>query len=259
MALEHYHRYMFCSKYVNNKKVLDIACGTGYGAELMSYSANKVTGADIDPVTIQYCNALYKKKNLQFDVMSVDKINYPQKSFDIITCFETIEHISEEQQKTAISQFAHVLKEDGILFISTPSTSSPLHIKDNKYHIHELSHNEFYKLLSTQFKYVNIIGQSICLSSVIGNCDNQTHIFTQNKDHKVENCKYLIAICSNSDISNIETSSIYIDNTSHFLRKLTKIRNKIGCMINLYNFFIKTITILCPIKKLKKQIEKLKW
>lgn len=79
MALEHYHRYMFCSKYVNNKKVLDIACGTGYGAELMSYAANKVTGADIDPVTIQYCNALYKKKIYNLMLCLLIKLTIPKK------------------------------------------------------------------------------------------------------------------------------------------------------------------------------------
>ncbi len=262
MALEHYHRYMFVMPYCQNKNVLDIACGAGYGSELMSRRAEKVLGADIDPKAIEYCSFHYTKDNLKFEVKSVDKIDYPQKTFDIITCFETIEHISEQQQKDAVALFGNVLKDDGILFISTPSLASPLHIKDNKYHIHELSQNEFYNLLSLHFKYVNIIGQSVCLCSIIGGspnksgCDCRVEI---SQDYKIGDCKYLMAICSNKEIPDINASSVYVDTSMATLIKLTKLRNKIGGLIKLYNFGIAILAKICPNKKWKQKIEKLKW
>ncbi len=263
MALEHYHRYMLVEPYCKNKNVLDIACGAGYGSELMSKTASKVIGADIDPKVVEYCNSQYvqgkDRGNLHFEVKSVDAIDYSSDTFDIITCFETIEHISKQSQERAVSLFSDVLKDDGILFISTPSLISPLHIKDNKYHVHELSQKEFYDLLSSRFKYVRIIGQSVCLCSIIGDLKRPSDIITTEKNLKIEDCKYLIAICSNTDVSLMSGASIYVDTTSSPLVKLTYIRNKIGWVIATYNCCIGILAKISPFKTLSKKIESLKW
>lgn len=259
MSLEHYHRYIYASQYCTNKRVLDIACGSGYGSSLLSEVAKSVVGVDIDENAIQWCKQSYNKKNLMFEVNSIDAINYPEKSFDIITCFETIEHVSSDQQKKAIELFGKILEDDGLFFCSTPSTTSPLHIEDNKYHVHELSEDEFYTLLSSHFKYVRIIGQSVCLCSTIGDFkDSNGSVHTTNKC-RTGDCKYLIGICSNSDITYIKTSSVYIETSSNILRKLTKIRNKLGWAIPIYNIGIQMLSKICPFKKFKQRIENLKW
>ena len=50
---EHVHRYIFANQFVNGKKVLDLACGEGYGAKILSENAVEVTGIDIDKTTIE--------------------------------------------------------------------------------------------------------------------------------------------------------------------------------------------------------------
>jgi 2-polyprenyl-3-methyl-5-hydroxy-6-metoxy-1,4-benzoquinol methylase len=88
---DHLARYNFALAYVINKNVLDAACGTGYGVSLMSNVAKSVIGMDIDPKTIQYCRETYPK-NLFYE-MDLNKPD-PFISHDVITSFETIEHLT---------------------------------------------------------------------------------------------------------------------------------------------------------------------
>ena len=62
VMLEHLHRYAFAIEISKNKKVLDIACGEGYGSNLMSKSAAEVTGIDIDETTINNASKKYFDK-----------------------------------------------------------------------------------------------------------------------------------------------------------------------------------------------------
>ena len=61
--LEHLHRYAMLSEIVKGKTVLDIACGEGYGSNILSKNANKVIAIDIDAATIKKASIKYKKEN----------------------------------------------------------------------------------------------------------------------------------------------------------------------------------------------------
>ena len=86
---EHIARYNFALLYVANKKVLDAACGTGYGVDLMSKIAREVDGCDVDIETVSFAKDKYP--NFFF----ADDLNNPQwaMDYDVITSFETIEHL----------------------------------------------------------------------------------------------------------------------------------------------------------------------
>lgn len=98
-SYEHWHRYIFAKQFVNNKNVLDIACGEGYGTSLIAESAKFVTAVDIDKETIESATAKYKRQNLKFIRGNVTSIPINgEKVFDVIVSFETIEHVNEEDQ-----------------------------------------------------------------------------------------------------------------------------------------------------------------
>jgi len=63
---EHLHRYYFASKFVEGKRVLDLACGEGYGSYILSKSAEHVVGVDIDELTIKHASCKYIRDNLEF-------------------------------------------------------------------------------------------------------------------------------------------------------------------------------------------------
>ena len=49
---EHIHRYAFAGELVRNKRVLDAACGEGYGAAHLARTARSVSAVDISETSI---------------------------------------------------------------------------------------------------------------------------------------------------------------------------------------------------------------
>ena len=162
---EHFERYMFASKRVKEKKVLDIACGVGYGCEIYSESGAKhVVGVDILKSNIEYAESKYSAANISFIEKNIYEIDYKEE-FDVITSFETIEHI--ENDSLVLKKLYNALKNDGILMISTPNRkiTSPdtKSINDkpaNEYHTREYTLGEFKNLVSKNgFRVKNVFGQ----------------------------------------------------------------------------------------------------
>ena len=116
---EHLHRYKFAKEFVKDKMVLDLACGEGYGSFLLSATAKEVVGIDINKETITHASSKYLKNNLRFITGSISSIPIlEEKIFDVIVCFEAIEHIKEHD--SLIKEVKRLLKDDGIFIVSTP-------------------------------------------------------------------------------------------------------------------------------------------
>jgi ubiquinone/menaquinone biosynthesis C-methylase UbiE len=205
-TIEHLHRYAVARDWVKGKKVLDIACGEGYGSNLLAEDAEFVAGVDIESTVISKAQSKYKRKNLNFVQGRVEKIPFEENSFDIVVSFETLEHTDQHDQM--LSEVRRVLKQNGILVISTPDK---LYYTDdrnykNPFHIKELYKNEFISLISKYFKNTVFLEQSYTCSSVIipsipvegvlkyeGNYDKIEE--KQFKPH------YLIAIASDKELA----------------------------------------------------------
>ena len=165
--LEHLHRYAISLELVKGKKVLDIACGEGYGVNLLAQYASHVTGIDIDNSTIQKAKKKYQKENIIFLTGSALQLPSENHSFDVITCFETLEHLTEHDR--LLKELKRVLAPGGILLISTPDKlnySDNPHYK-NPFHQKELYEQEFKELLRNFFSYSFFFKQSFCSGSVI--------------------------------------------------------------------------------------------
>jgi len=162
--LDHVERYKFASRYIKGKEVLDLSCGTGYGSRILYDSgAKKVVGVDISSETINFAYAKYKVNGLEFKVGNVLNIDFPENYFDVITCFETIEHV--QNQKKALMELRRILKPMGLLIISSPNrklTSPGKSINDrpnNPFHKKEYSTGEFILALDRYFKILEVYGQ----------------------------------------------------------------------------------------------------
>ena len=180
LEAEHLHRYAIAKHFCTDKHVLDIASGEGYGSSLIAMSAQSVVGIDIDELSVTNANDKYsiKKKNLKFIQGSLTKIPLPDNSVDVITSFESIEHISEHEM--AFLEFKRVLKSDGVLIISTPDkfyytdTSGT----KNPYHIKEFYRSEFSSILNKFFLNSVIMQQKyMCGSLIRPYSDMEKHSF----------------------------------------------------------------------------------
>ncbi len=88
---EHIARYNFALQPSLNKKVLDAACGTGYGTNLLREAASDIVGVDIDQETVKYASRIYP--DMSFKQSDLNK-EFPDGLFDLCVSFETIEHLS---------------------------------------------------------------------------------------------------------------------------------------------------------------------
>lgn len=175
---EHYHRYAFAKNLVKGKKVLDAACGEGYGSHLLSKYASKVTGLDIDKQSIEHANNKYKTSNLSFVEGSCSQLPFADGSFDVVVSFETLEHL--EQQAEMLEEFKRVLTKDGILIISTPDKQ---HYSDatgfvNEYHVKELYKQEFKDLLNQHWQQQVWYAQAMTFNSVLEKIDSTDHNYS---------------------------------------------------------------------------------
>jgi 2-polyprenyl-3-methyl-5-hydroxy-6-metoxy-1,4-benzoquinol methylase len=164
---DHMARYRFASKYVKGKSVLDIACGVGYAAPiLIEAGAKSYLGADIQKPLIDYATKIYGSDLATYEYQDITKLNVIE-GYDIITCFETIEHVTE--YKLTIENLFRALKPSGTLLISSPNrtitspNSSRLQDKpDNEHHTQEFIPSELIEeLRSAGFiaTYDQIYGQ----------------------------------------------------------------------------------------------------
>jgi ubiquinone/menaquinone biosynthesis C-methylase UbiE len=201
-TLEHLHRYAFVRSLVKGKIVLDIASGEGYGSYLIAKTAKKVYGVDIDPSVVRNATVKYKADNLTFLDSDIRNIPFEQNAFDIIICFETIEHV--ENQDLVMTELKRVLKTEGVLIISTPEKkrySDDRNFK-NIYHVKEFYEREFKSFVNNHFKNSVFFHQYLSYGSFIHFEDdiliNEILTGNFNKVEKIAKSSplYIIAVCS---------------------------------------------------------------
>src|SRR5512146_3443739 len=90
---EHWHRYAFAREFARGKRVLDAACGEGYGSALLAGTAARVLGVDIADDAIAHARARYMRANLRFERGACTALDVPAASFDLAVSFETVEHV----------------------------------------------------------------------------------------------------------------------------------------------------------------------
>lgn len=153
VTIEHLHRYAVANDFVKNKVVLDIASGEGYGSYILSKSASKVIGVDIDKEVVIEAQKKYLNDNLIFTVGSADNIPLESSSIDVVVSFETIEH--HDKHDEMLMEIKRVLKHDGILIMSSPDKEyySDKIGQLNKFHVKELYLKEFKFLINKYFEF----------------------------------------------------------------------------------------------------------
>jgi len=157
---EHASRYQWAAQYVPGKVVLDAACGSGFGSSILANAgAAAVAGVDLNSSTISNAGRIFTGRQVEYFVGDVTKLPFAAQTFDVVTSFETIEHIPDFM--TILREFRRVLKEDGLLFCSTPNRTitSPDGVILNPYHFREFTGPEFGQVLSDVFSEVRLLGQ----------------------------------------------------------------------------------------------------
>jgi ubiquinone/menaquinone biosynthesis C-methylase UbiE len=193
---EHIYRYIFAASLAENKVVLDVACGTGYGAGFMAdKGSSKVVGVDISAEAIDYARERFSKDTkASFVCANAIRLPFGDDAFDVVVSFETVEHI--KQYRKFLAECRRVLKENGLLVCSTPNRRifSPKLAKPiNTFHVKEFWPEEFYRLLRRYFADVTFYGQcDVKLSD--NSVDRTSYSVHDFKDNELVSSAYIIAV-----------------------------------------------------------------
>ena len=156
---EHFPRYELACRFASGLQVLDFGCGTGYGTSMLASVASRALGVDIDGSALDWARRCHRRPNLTFQRNGDFLEDFEPHQFDLITCFEMIEHVGESDQDRTIHALAKVLRREGLLLISTPNPEITSLYGSNPYHLRERSRDEFLELLRTVFKSVQLVDQ----------------------------------------------------------------------------------------------------
>jgi SAM-dependent methyltransferase len=204
---EHFHRYAFAADLVGGLKVLDAACGEGYGSALLATVADSVTGVDVSAGAIEHAKARYTAETLEFRVSDCLSLPFGDDEFDCVVSFETLEHL--EDHDGLMTEFRRVLKPAGFLLLSSPDKAiyTDLQQHENEFHLRELYRDEFEALLGRFFPAFRLLGQKLVFQSAIWSLGNAPGVtFHQEIEGKVAAFPelhhapvYLIALCAADD------------------------------------------------------------
>lgn len=156
----HMERYKFADNFVKDKIILDLSCGDGYGSFMLAQTASVVYGIDKDKETIDLAKIKYKKENLHFSVGMAEAINFSENFFDVVVSFETIEHLTEGEQKLFLSGVKKSLRKGGKFIISTPDKDIG-GFGHNRFHLTDLNKQDFIELMSVYFHLEKLYGQDV--------------------------------------------------------------------------------------------------
>ena len=170
IVYEHVHRYAFARAFARGRRVLDAACGEGYGTALLATVAQSAVGVDIDAAAVQRArDACRDRGNARFVEGSVAALPLPDASVDLVVSFETIEHLAAADQPRMIAEFARVLAPGGTLLLSSPNRPEYSDVRSyrNPFHLHELDRDELARLLEPSFPSRRWYRQRMWMGSTI--------------------------------------------------------------------------------------------
>jgi SAM-dependent methyltransferase len=133
-ATEHVHRYQLAASLLEGSRVLDLACGSGYGSRILRSRAASVTGVDNDAVTIETAQAAVGGQD-GIEFVPADATEFLMAAgtgdFDAIVCFEGLEHFPDPAPALdALERFARA----GVKLVFSVPNSKAFHER-NEFHV----------------------------------------------------------------------------------------------------------------------------
>lgn len=160
--------YEWIAERVRGLRAIDMACGEGYGSDVLARSARSVVGVDANPEAHEHARLRYRRPNLRFARELVETFSEPA---DAVVFLQTIEHVQDAP--AVLRHFRSLVAGDdaggavvgsdgGAVYVSTPNvlTLAPKGAErsDNPWHVHEYRAAEFRELCEGVFGHVEMFG-----------------------------------------------------------------------------------------------------
>ncbi len=203
----HAYRYYWAAQQIGelDRVILDLGCGSGYGAWYLASLGHHTMGYDVDVDTISWARNHFDLPGLVY-LEGEEELNGSVDKYDVITCFEVLEHDPD-----VILRIIHQrLAPNGTLIISTPN-ADPVSVRQwlinnnlvtvNPAHVEEFTPAEFETLLRKHFNQVELFGQ--CVKGVynyeaFGKWRRKVGVQVTDFEMRLndfDNCEVVVAIC----------------------------------------------------------------
>jgi 2-polyprenyl-3-methyl-5-hydroxy-6-metoxy-1,4-benzoquinol methylase len=149
--------YEWIAPRIAGRRVVDMACGEGYGSDVLAGAAASVVGVDANPEAHEHARLRYVGPNLRFERGLVESFSEP---CEAVVFLQTIEHVQDAG--AILDHFKSMLEPGGAAYVSTPNllTLAPpgAEKSDNPWHVHEYRAEEFRSLCEAHFGRVELLG-----------------------------------------------------------------------------------------------------
>ena len=150
--------YEWAATRAAGKRVIDMACGEGYGTDVLARTAESAIGVDANPEAYEHARLKYRGPNLRFACELVEEFVAPA---DVVVFLQTVEHVREPA--AALAHFGDLVRaSNGEVFVSTPNVhtlAAPGEAQSaNPWHVKEYSPAEFRELLLPFFPRIELFG-----------------------------------------------------------------------------------------------------
>jgi SAM-dependent methyltransferase len=156
---QHLFAYESVMAFCKGAKVLDVGCGSGYGAQRLGKVADSVLAIDVSKDAIDWANGHNMLSNVEYRCVSIQSPELAHQQFDVIVSFQVIEHIAPAELPHFLASFARLLAPNGVAFITTPNRLRRLPIFQqpwNPHHTIEYSPWSLKKALAEYFDSIDI-------------------------------------------------------------------------------------------------------
>jgi GT2 family glycosyltransferase/SAM-dependent methyltransferase len=196
---EHLARYQLAGAVVAGRRVLDVACGTGYGSALLARAgAASVCAVDYSAEAIAHARAHHAHPRVAHVRADGHRLPFAPGSFDVIVSFETLEHLARPEE--LVASFRRLLAAGGVLLASAPNAL----VEDtaNPYHLHDWSPDQLAAMLRASFPSVRLVPQFTIAGSAIATAPlaDRTVVTRVPEPPPVEQAPYVLAVCGDGAI-----------------------------------------------------------
>jgi SAM-dependent methyltransferase len=162
LLMSHLCAYRLAGQLAADHRMLEIGCGTGYGAYYLAHVARDVVAVDVEAAFVTKAQALFRLPNLRYLQMEGTRLTFPDGCFDVVGSFQVIEHIPEPGLLTFLREIARVLTPSGTLIVSTlnleHNQKPGIPYQKASFHEKEFTAGELQQLLGQVFPHVRIYG-----------------------------------------------------------------------------------------------------
>lgn len=159
VSRDHLTRYRYAGERIVGNRVLDVACGVGFGMKILTLPGRKIVGIDSSWEAVKLGRDSYLSQYQSMICADAHSLPFRSNTFSTVISFETIEHL--RRPVYFLKELRRILIRGGRLIISTPVRKQR---QLDQFHLYEFTIPEFVRLVSRYFTVEEVKGQRLMLA-----------------------------------------------------------------------------------------------